>query len=83
MNLATQGVAKLIARSQDDDHISCYRDWLPSVIETSHLMLDVLIVLDCYMNVFSEGGVGELITILDSGSLRTRYGIIGAGYLHS
>lgn len=46
-------------------------------------MLDVLIVLDCYMNVFSEGGVGELITILDSGSLRTRYGIIGAGYLHS
>jgi hypothetical protein len=54
------------------------------MIGIPNLISDVLIVLDCYVDVFSEGSLEEPISILfDDNIPWTRYGIIGAGYSHS
>jgi hypothetical protein len=76
-------VIKLIPSRQCDDQISGHRNWLQSAIGIPSLKSDVLLVLDCYVDGFSRGGVEEPITFLDFGSPWTRYGIIGAGYSHN
>jgi hypothetical protein len=72
---------KLISSPQYDNQISNHFNWLQSVIGIPNLTSDVLLVLDCYMEAFTGGGVEETITYLYGNDCPwARYGIIAAGY---